>query len=123
MNGIEFIVRDRAGWAPRIPLPRCRIPAEEIRHVRTMQAKKSGVYMKKTELSTPQCDSSTGEFFVCPQTVVARGAMHYEYPPRQALITYRQLRLRPAWLATPPIHAPPVQCGLGNSPIPEPSSP
>ncbi|CAB3904347.1 hypothetical protein LMG26858_04401 [Achromobacter anxifer] len=40
MNGIEFIVRDRAGWVPRIPLPRRRIPAEEVRQVRTMPAKK-----------------------------------------------------------------------------------
>lgn len=46
MNGIEFIVRDRAGWVPRIPLPRRRIPAEEVRQVRTMPAKKPAASKK-----------------------------------------------------------------------------
>ncbi|MNX48734.1 hypothetical protein D3C86_793210 [compost metagenome] len=37
MNGIEFIVRDRSGWRPRIPLPRRRITAEEVSQVRTLK--------------------------------------------------------------------------------------
>lgn len=40
MNGIEFIVRDRAGWWPPIPLPRRRIPASEVRQVKPRAPRK-----------------------------------------------------------------------------------
>jgi len=59
MNGIEFTVRDRAGWAPRITLPRRRIPAEEVRQVRTMPAKKPAAPMKSPKRSNPACGSRT----------------------------------------------------------------
>lgn len=37
MNGIEFIVRDRSGWRPQIPLPRRHISDEEVSQVRALK--------------------------------------------------------------------------------------
>lgn len=64
MNGIEFILRDRAGWMPPIPLPRRRlrwvgakaeaIKPEEIEFIRSVRGRLSTYELAECYCVSPQ---------------------------------------------------------------------
>lgn len=68
MNGIEFILRDRAGWMPPIPLPRRRlrwvgaraeaIKPEEIEFIRSVRGRLSTYELAECYCVSPQTISN-----------------------------------------------------------------
>ncbi len=68
MNGIDFMVRDRAGWMPSVPLPRRRlrwadpraeaIRPEEIEFIRTARGRLSSYELAECYGVSPQTISN-----------------------------------------------------------------
>jgi len=66
MNGIDFMVRDRTGWAPSIPLPRRRVRSPDSKTEAIKPEEIEFIRRARGRLSTYELAECYG---VSPQTI------------------------------------------------------
>lgn len=83
MNGIEFMLRDRAGWTPPVPLPRRRLRWVDPKREALRPEEVKFIQAAKGRLSTKDLGECYG---VSPQTIsnIWAGRCSAGLPPRPA---------------------------------------